>query len=1029
MRSHRPVPNLTLGVLFLLADIVSAQSLFVKPVEVFGDPNFTGTAANPLAFDSYGPNVIEGRELHQPLGIALDTTTSSTQPNIYIADTVNNRVLGYKYNTQLTAGSFADVVLGQQNRFSNLPQGPGTVYTTGMTNPTGMAVDSAGNLYVADTGNNRILRYPQPFTQPAGYQFPNMIIGQSTFASSGANTGGVKATTLSLAGGRTGLAFDASGNLWVTDTGNNRVLRFPAAALAAGANAPAADMAVGQADLVSSLAVNSPAAKTGLAKPAAIAFDSSGDLLVADALQRVLVFPPGATFSTPASRVLGVAVQGQETTPATIGAVAVGNVLGVAVVGGTNILISDTSNNRIMEYGPLGSWPSESVQFSPTAIQVIGQTGFTNVTANQGGAPSSSTLSAPADLVSSTSEIFVADSSNNRILVFPSSVTGPALIAGRVIGQLDFPYGAPNLVVGKEFGFASSLNSASGSAILDYSSTPPHLYVADTLNNRILGFKNFATMTNGQLPDLVIGQPDVFNTLINYPTNQPTMPNQQGLYGPSSLVVDSAGNLYVADTFNSRILRFPTPFNPPSSNTTLESADLVLGQESFTSVVTDPTATTMSAPVSLAFTQAGANATIQNSGWLVAADAVQNRVLFFQKPFSSGMAATVVLGQSNFTTQTSSTALSDAGFNSPRGVAVDPQDQVIVADSGNGRVQVFDEAANLSNDASASFSLTSGLSEPVAIAMSPDGSFWVADAGGNQLLHYPSIQQLPTEGYASDASVPAISPRSGFVDQYANLLVADGINRLLYFAPQVAVVNAANYIVGRPLAPGAFAALFPSVSTNVIAGGTANNPGTFPLPTTLADTQVLINGTPAPLFYVSPGQINVPLSLNLPTSGMADLEVVSQSTGQIYGAAEVPLASASPGLFTVDATGTGEIIALNQDNTQNSASNPIPRGQVLQIYGTGQGPVANPPADGTASTGQAPTAATPEVIIGTTFVPNANVQYSGLAPGLVGVWQIDVLIPMTATTGNTVPIQVFMNSIPSNNPAAPSQIATTVAIK
>ncbi len=1031
MRSHRPVsilPALTLGV-FFLASGLCGQSLFVKPVKVFGDPNFIGTAANPLAFDSYGPNVVEGRELNQPLGIAVDSSRSSTQPNVYISDTVNNRVLGYKYSTQLTEGSFADLVLGQPNQFSNVVEGPGNVYTTGMNGPTGIAVDSAGNLYVADSGNNRILRYPQPFAQPAGYQFPNMIIGQASFASSGANTGGVKASTLWLSAGRTGLAFDAAGNLWVTDTGNNRVLRFPVAALTAGANAPSADMAMGQADLVSALAVNSQTTKTGLSQPGAIAFDATGNMLVADALRRVLVYSPGATTGTAASRILGVAVQGQETTPATIGAVSFASVLGVAVTGGS-ILVADTGNNRILVFGPVGSWPPESTQFSPSAVQVLGQTTFANITANQGGPPSASTLATPVDIVNSTSELFVADTGNNRIIVFPSGITGPSLSASRVIGQLGFAYRAPNLVVGKEFGFAGAVNSASGSAILDYSSTPPHLYVADTLNNRILGFKNFVTMTNGQLPDIVIGQPDVFNTLVNYPSNLQTMPSAQSLNGPTSLVVDSVGNLYVADTFNSRILRFPTPFNPPGS-TTLETADLVLGQESFTSSVTDPTATTMSAPISLAFTQNGANASIQSSGWLVAADANQNRVLMFQKPFSSGMAADIVLGQSGFATAIPDTVLSDSGLTSPRGVAVDPQDHVLVADSGNARVQVFDQAANLTNNASASFSLSMGLSQPVAIAMSPDGSFWVADTGSsaNHLLHFPPIQQLPTEGYASDGTVPAVSPRSGFVDRYANLLVADGINRILYFAPQIAVVNAANYIVGRPLAPGTFAALFPSVSTNVIANGTQNNSGTYPLTTTLADTQVLVNGAAAPLFYVSPGQINVPLSLSLPTSGTVNLQAVRQSTGQIYGSAEVALASASPGLFSADSTGSGEIVALNQDTTQNSPSNPIPRGQVLQIYATGQGPVSNPPVDGTVSTGQVPTAAIPEVILGTTFVPSSNVQYSGLAPGLIGVWLISVEIPMTATTGTAVPIQVFMNSIPSNNPGAPTQVATTVSIK
>ncbi len=1020
MRSHRSVvPTLFLFFSFVTAGGLTAQSLFVKPVKVFGDPNFIGTAANPLAFDSYGPNVVEGREVSQPLGVALDNSVSP--PIVYIADSSNNRVLAFQYNTQLTPGAFADLILGQPDRFTTLTQGPGNTYSTGLNNPTGVAVDSAGNLYVADTGDNRILRYPKPFSQPAGFQFPNMIIGQTSFATNGANTGGVKATTLYLTG-RTGLAFDSAGNLWVTDTGNNRVLRFPVAVLTAGANAPAADTVLGQQDFTHSTAATSQTTKTGLSQPVAIAIDSTGDLLVADEFDRVVVYTPGATTNTSASRILGVA--GQQTTP--VNATGLSNVVGVTAIG-TNILVSDTGNNRVLVYGAVSSWAPESTQFSPSATAVIGQPDFVSSMSNQGGQPSSSTLSSPSDMVSSATELFVVDSGNNRILVYPD-VPSPSATASRVVGQLDFPYNAANLVLGMEFGSAGNLSSASGSAILDYSATPPHLYVADTLNNRILGFNNFTSMKNGQAADIVIGQPDLLHTAINYPSNNGSTPNQQGLYGPSSIVVDSAGNLYVADTFNSRILRFPTPFSPPSGSTTLESADLVLGQADFTSTVTDPTPSTMSAPISIALTQNGANASVTNSGWLLAVDANQNRVLFFQKPFSSGMNATTVLGQLYFSTTLSQSTAS--GLSSPRGVAVDPMDRVLVADTGNSRVQVYDTAANLSNNAAASFSLTSGLNLPISIGVGPGADFWVADAGSgvNQLLHYPSVENLPTVNYASDAKQPAVSPRSSFVDHFNNLLVADGINRILYFAPQVAAVNAANYISGRPLAPGAFAALFPSVNTNPIANGTASQTG-YPLPTTLADTQVLINGTPSALFYVSPGQINVPLPLSLPSGGTVDLQVVRQSTGQIYGGAEIALATASPGLFTSGGTGTGAVAALNQDNSVNSVTNPVPRGQVVQLFGTGQGAVQNAPADGTASAGLAPTTNTPQVLIGSTFVPAANVQYSGLAPDLVGVWQINVLVPENAITGSDVPIQVFMNSIPSNNPANPTQVATTLSIK
>ncbi len=1025
---------LPLALFSVFAGALSAQSLFVKPVKVFGDPHFIGTAGNPTAFDSYGPNVVEGREMSQPLGIAVDNSVSP--PIVYIADTGNNRVLAFRYTTQLTAGSFADLILGQPDRFTNLSQGPnGGAFSTGLRSPTGLAVDSAGNLYVADSGNNRILRYPAPFSQPAGYQFPNLILGQTSFSGFNGNTGGIKAATLLLSSGtsfiaKTGLAFDAAGNLWVTDTGNNRVLRFPAAVLTAGLNGPSADLAVGQADFVSSVAPASQTAKNALLHPTGVAFDSTGRMLVADQAQRVVVYAPGIGPNATAIRILGSG-SGQ-TGLAAVNNVTVGNALGVAAVG-SNILVADAANNRVMVFGSVDTWPAEATQFSPTAGSVIGQADFAGAKANRGaGDASSSSLNAPVEFATGSSELYVADSGNNRVLVSAIAASGPASSATRVIGQLDFPYFGSNLVVGREFGFSGALAAVSGTAILDSSATPPHLYVADTLNNRILGFNNFNTMQNGQAADLVIGQPDLLRTMVNYPTNDPTMPNAQGLNHPSGLVVDSAGNLYVADTSNSRILRFPTPFNPPSGSKTLETADIVIGQAGFNASVTDPTQRTMSAPAGLALTKDGADATVANTGWLVASDAAHNRVLLFQKPFSTGMSASIVLGQSDFSS--SAAASTTSGLFAPRAVAVDPRDRLLIADTANGRVQIFGQASSLTNGASASFAVTAGMSQPASIAMSAGGDFWVADQAANRLLHFPSIDMLPVGNYTSDASQPAVSPRSGFVDAFDNLLIADGINRILYFAPQLSVVNAANYIVGRALAPGAFAAVFPSVNTNIVANGT-DTATAFPLPTVLADTQVLVNGAPSVLFYVSPSQINLPLSLTLPTGGTADIQAIRQSTGQIYGGAEIPLATASPGLFTVGGTGTGQVAALNfVDGTLNSPTNAVVRGQFLTIYGTGQGPVAAPPPDGQAATGPVPALQNPPVIYlgsgsSAMAVPASGIEYSGLAPDLAGVWQINIQIPSTAPTGNYVGIQVLMNSIPSQNPAVPTQIVTTVAIK
>jgi uncharacterized protein (TIGR03437 family) len=144
----------------------------------------------------------------------------------------------------------------------------------------------------------------------------------------------------------------------------------------------------------------------------------------------------------------------------------------------------------------------------------------------------------------------------------------------------------------------------------------------------------------------------------------------------------------------------------------------------------------------------------------------------------------------------------------------------------------------------------------------------------------------------------------------------------------------------------------------------------------------------------------------------------------------VQLNSASPGFFTSNQAGTGQIIAANvADNSLNSSLNPVVRGQYITLYGTGVGQVPNAPVDGAAPTGPLPAASIPQVLIGNakTFLPDANIQYSGLNPTLVGVWQLNILIPQDAPTGS-VAIKVYMNSIASIDPSS-GTATTTIAIK
>ncbi|HEU5020590.1 MAG TPA: hypothetical protein VFT60_01820, partial [Bryobacteraceae bacterium] len=454
-----------------------------------------------------------------------------------------------------------------------------------------------------------------------------------------------------------------------------------------------------------------------------------------------------------------------------------------------------------------------------------------------------------------------------------------------------------------------------------------------------------------------------------------------------------------------------------------------LGQSSFSSDISDATAVTLGTPVGVALTSDGFDVKKTNSGWLAVADAAQNRVLLFKKPFVSGMSASVVLGQADFTA--SAAASTPNGLNSPRGVAVDYLDHILVADTSNARVQIFDQAVNLGSGAAALISLSGSFSAPVAVSAGPAGDFWVADSSGGAMIHYPSVSNLQQVSNQPDGSLRFLSPHSVFVDSANNVLATDGLNRVLYFAPQINLTNAASYST-RELSAGTVAALFPAAPVNAIANGTEPAPaGQFPLPTTLADTQITVNGAPAPLLYVSPGQDNIVLPRDLASSGHADLLAVRASTGQIMGGAELELAPSSPGLFTADASGSGQVLAVNlPDGSINGTTKPATRGQYVVLYGTGVGPVANAPADGEAASGESagdlPTVLVAADGTGTAaFIP-ATVTYSGLAPGFAGLWQINVLLPMEAQVGSDVVIKVYEKDRPNLDQA--SGLTTTLAI-
>jgi sugar lactone lactonase YvrE len=168
---------------------------------VFGQSNYTSKNAGS------GTN-----GLNQPYGIAVDGSG-----HVYISDFGNNRVL--EYNMPSTTDSIADRVFGQPNFNNNTPN-TGGVSASSLRNPSGVALDGMGNLYVADRSNNRVLEYAIPLATDT---IADAVFGQPNYSTVSCNKGGLSANSLCLP---TGGAMEGSGDLWVADYANQRVLKF-----------------------------------------------------------------------------------------------------------------------------------------------------------------------------------------------------------------------------------------------------------------------------------------------------------------------------------------------------------------------------------------------------------------------------------------------------------------------------------------------------------------------------------------------------------------------------------------------------------------------------------------------------------------------------------------------------------------------------------------------------------------------------------------------------------------------------------
>jgi uncharacterized protein (TIGR03437 family) len=237
------------------------------------------------------------------------------------------------------------------------------------------------------------------------------------------------------------------------------------------------------------------------------------------------------------------------------------------------------------------------------------------------------------------------------------------------------------------------------------------------------------------------------------------------------------------------------------------------------------------------------------------------------------------------------------------------------------------------------------------------------------------------------------------------------------------VVNAASFAAGVAVAPGSIASIF----GDELAAGLFEADG-VPLPTTLNGTTLRFGGAQAaPQFFQSPMQVNVQVPWEF--EGQDETTVQAEVGGEISDEIPVALTTYSPGLFSMTQMGSGQgailisgtgLLAAEENAFPGAPSRPVRRGEFLEVYASGLGPVTNAPATGSpaSETILAHTTAASTATIGGEA---ATVIFAGLAPGFVGLYQVNIEVPQNAPTGGAVELLLSIGGAISN--------AVTIAVE
>ena len=893
----------------LLAAVAGAQpadNWIIETVAGVGDDGDGGPAT--------------GAQLSSPLGVAVDGAG-----NLYIADWLNHRI------RKVDAAGVISTVAGDGTEGFGGDGGPAVAAQ--LYRPEGVAVDGAGNLYIADSSNNRIRKVD------AG-EVISTVAGDGTYGYGGDGGPAVAAQLR----GPSGVAVDGAGNLYIADEFNHRIRKVDAAGVistVAGDGTRGYGFGGYGGD-------GGPATAAQLSSPEGVAADGAGNLYIADRFNhRIRKVDAGGVISTVAGD--GTRGYGGDGGPAV--AAQLRGPSGVAVDGAGNLYIADYFNNRIRKVDAAGV-------ISTVAGSGEGGFGFGGY-GGDGGPATAAQLSSPEGVaVDGYDNLYIADTDNNRIRKVDAGTGVISTVAGD----------------GTE-GFGGDGGAATAAQLFLPIDVAPdgagNLYIADTLNHRIRRVNSAGAIT----------------TVAGY---GPTGEGGGGFGGdggpaagarlnsPVGVAVDGYDNLYIADTLNHRIRRV----NSAGAITTVAGyGPTGEGGGGFGGDGGPAAAARLSFPYGVA---------PDGAGNLYIADTFNHRI---RKVDAAGVITTVAgSGEGGFGFGGyggNGGPATAAQLNLPVDVALDGAGNLYIADADNHRIRKVDAAGVISTVAGygptgegfggyggdGGPAAAARLDTPFDVALDGAGNLYIADLGNNR------IRRL------TPAAMPTPSISAG------GIVLASGTPLVNRISP-----NALISVFGQGFA--GTRTLNPVIDAD---GGIAVN---------LAATCLQIGGKRAPLFVVTPGQINAQVPHDL-APGEAALTVTrgcGTANEQRSVAASATVAAVSPAFFNVlsNLDGRNPLVALHGGGPNlvgapgllpGAEFTPAAPGEVVTLYGTGFGPTEPAIAAGRIP-GVAHLTNAVAFTVGGIAVPPEDVPYKGASPCCAGLYQFTVRLPANLPDGD-----------------------------